>query len=247
MKKKMALIECPECGKKISDQAKMCPHCGMPLEKTIICPECGEEISSAEKNCPACGFPVKKNYRRKLWKKVIRAICFFTASSIIVATVIFGINYANNQKKAQLELESENSKTEEPVSKKVTASSAHNTTVDFKVLEKSEIDDGNDNQVVFKIQLTNNFKRAISRVNGILVISDTDGAELKRAYCRLENFDLMPNDVMEKNDFEVSLDTGRENDEKIYASDISELQFRFIVNEVVDGDGNIILPKTHPK
>ena len=52
---------------------------------------------------------------------------------------------------------------------------------------------------------------------------------------------------MEKNDFEVSLDTGRENDEKIYASDISELQFRFIVNEVADGDGNIILPKTHPK
>lgn len=243
----MALIECPECGKKISDQAKMCPHCGMPLEKTIICPECGEEISSEEKNCPACGFPVKKNHRKKLRKKIIRVSCFFAGIGIIAAAIIFSINYMDNQKRAQLEVEAENSKLEEQVSKKVTASSAHNATVDFKVLKKSEIDDGNDNQVVFKIQLTNNFKRAISRVNGILVISDADGAELKRAYCRLENFDLMPNDVMEKNDFEVSLDTGRENDEKIYASDISELQFRFIVNEVADGDGNIILPKTHPK
>ena len=243
----MALIECPECGKKISDQAKMCPHCGMPLEKTIICPECGEEISSEEKNCPACGFPVKKNHRKKLRKKIIRVSCFFAGIGIIAAAIIFSINYMDNQKRAQLEVEAENSKLEEQVSKKVTASSAHNATVDFKVLEKSEIDDGNDNQVVFKIQLTNNFKRAISRVNGILVISDADGAELKRAYCRLENFDLMPNDVMEKNDFEVSLDTGRENDEKIYASDISELQFRFIVNEVADGDGNIILPTTHPK
>ncbi len=29
----MALINCKECGKEISDQAKSCPHCGMPLKK----------------------------------------------------------------------------------------------------------------------------------------------------------------------------------------------------------------------
>ncbi len=29
----MALINCNECGKEISDQAKACPHCGMPLKK----------------------------------------------------------------------------------------------------------------------------------------------------------------------------------------------------------------------
>ncbi len=27
----MALINCPECGKQISDSAKMCPHCGYEL------------------------------------------------------------------------------------------------------------------------------------------------------------------------------------------------------------------------
>ena len=30
----MALINCPECGKEISDQAVSCPNCGMPLVKT---------------------------------------------------------------------------------------------------------------------------------------------------------------------------------------------------------------------
>ncbi len=29
----MALIKCPECGKKISDKAKSCPQCGFPLEE----------------------------------------------------------------------------------------------------------------------------------------------------------------------------------------------------------------------
>lgn len=27
----MALINCPECGKEISDKAASCPHCGYPL------------------------------------------------------------------------------------------------------------------------------------------------------------------------------------------------------------------------
>ncbi|MCD6417094.1 MAG: zinc-ribbon domain-containing protein [Planctomycetes bacterium] len=27
----MALIECPECGKQVSDKAESCPHCGNPL------------------------------------------------------------------------------------------------------------------------------------------------------------------------------------------------------------------------
>lgn len=27
----MALINCPECGKEISDKVKACPHCGYPL------------------------------------------------------------------------------------------------------------------------------------------------------------------------------------------------------------------------
>ncbi|SEM59343.1 zinc-ribbon domain-containing protein [Butyrivibrio sp. ob235] len=29
----MAMIECPECKRPISDQAKSCPHCGYPLRK----------------------------------------------------------------------------------------------------------------------------------------------------------------------------------------------------------------------
>lgn len=30
----MALIQCPECKKEISDHAKKCPHCGYPIKKT---------------------------------------------------------------------------------------------------------------------------------------------------------------------------------------------------------------------
>ena len=29
----MALIQCPECGKEISDTTDKCPHCGYPLMK----------------------------------------------------------------------------------------------------------------------------------------------------------------------------------------------------------------------
>ena len=32
----MALIECPECNKEISDKAPACPHCGCPKEEFPI-------------------------------------------------------------------------------------------------------------------------------------------------------------------------------------------------------------------
>lgn len=31
----MALIQCPECGKEISDKAESCPHCGFPISESI--------------------------------------------------------------------------------------------------------------------------------------------------------------------------------------------------------------------
>ncbi len=30
----MALLNCPECNGRFSDDAKSCPHCGAPLQKT---------------------------------------------------------------------------------------------------------------------------------------------------------------------------------------------------------------------
>jgi len=32
----MALINCPECGRQVSDQAKNCPDCGYPINEEII-------------------------------------------------------------------------------------------------------------------------------------------------------------------------------------------------------------------
>ena len=29
----MTLINCPECGKEISDKSEACPHCGQPIAK----------------------------------------------------------------------------------------------------------------------------------------------------------------------------------------------------------------------
>lgn len=63
----MALINCPSCGKQISDKAEKCPHCGNVFsvtsdspeeEKEQICPECGFIVPKDARACPACGCPV---------------------------------------------------------------------------------------------------------------------------------------------------------------------------------------------
>lgn len=51
----MALINCKECGQKISDAAKICPHCGAPVIKDVYCPKCGKKVPENVKFCPDCG------------------------------------------------------------------------------------------------------------------------------------------------------------------------------------------------
>jgi len=46
----MALFECPECSKEISDQAINCVHCGYPLPKKSL--EDNDEIDYS--NAPDC-------------------------------------------------------------------------------------------------------------------------------------------------------------------------------------------------
>lgn len=46
----MALIQCPECSKEISDKAAACPHCGNPLtprpDATIVATAPGEVVTT---------------------------------------------------------------------------------------------------------------------------------------------------------------------------------------------------------
>ncbi len=61
----MALISCSNCGKEVSDKAKVCPNCGYQLieefiaeEVPVICEDCGTEIPTDADVCPKCGCPV---------------------------------------------------------------------------------------------------------------------------------------------------------------------------------------------
>jgi hypothetical protein len=54
----MALIQCVECSKELSEKAKACPHCGCPNNQ-IRCPECSNFVDDAIAECPKCGYPLK--------------------------------------------------------------------------------------------------------------------------------------------------------------------------------------------
>ena len=45
----MALINCPECGKEISDKATTCPNCGNPIAQQVVAPQQEEYMC-----CPKC-------------------------------------------------------------------------------------------------------------------------------------------------------------------------------------------------
>lgn len=53
----MALINCPECGKEVSDKARNCPSCGYPLITSEEQPSVAQTSNSTEEEylcCPKC-------------------------------------------------------------------------------------------------------------------------------------------------------------------------------------------------
>lgn len=62
----MALINCPECNKEVSDKAEICPHCGYKLPKQepmfqgVYCPSClDSSIKIDIDTCPFCHIKYK--------------------------------------------------------------------------------------------------------------------------------------------------------------------------------------------
>lgn len=92
----MALIQCKECGKTISDKAAACPHCGAPVSKEnpVTCYECGQVLTSSNLDaCPSCGAPLKKNvttHKRKLLGIRVPIMIL-----ILVASIIFVYSFVS--------------------------------------------------------------------------------------------------------------------------------------------------------
>jgi hypothetical protein len=53
----MPLLACPECQELVSDRARACPKCELPL--SVICTDCGSDIRYPATQCPQCGCPLK--------------------------------------------------------------------------------------------------------------------------------------------------------------------------------------------
>lgn len=99
----MAMINCPECGKQISDKAVSCPNCGYSLKAVKKCEECGAILPQGAKSCPQCGLPigndevisasdavVKKKGSKKAAIIIAAAVLIALAGAFVVFKFVFG-------------------------------------------------------------------------------------------------------------------------------------------------------------
>ena len=127
----MALIKCPECKKKVSDQCGKCPHCGYPIE-TVETPitETKEEVAEKETAVEAkTDEPAKE--RKPINKKILIGII---SAAVVLLTVGGFLGYnallprinatkafdeaVNFVEQKNIELENEISESEKLIAKK---------------------------------------------------------------------------------------------------------------------------------
>lgn len=99
----MAMIQCPECGKEISDKARKCIHCGKVLiedkPQTKVCNECGKENSIDVTECAYCGCPFEEvvtptkesNEKSKRNKKKIIIPAVAIVLVVVIGIVIYNM------------------------------------------------------------------------------------------------------------------------------------------------------------
>lgn len=87
----MALIKCPECKKKISDQCENCPNCGYPIKANIttVEAEAFEKTNSSKDN-------IAKSVLKKWW--------FWTVVGVVLAALVLGtVMLVNRDTKPRLD------------------------------------------------------------------------------------------------------------------------------------------------
>ena len=99
----MALIQCPNCGKEISDKAQSCVYCGCIFSQKTkkACPECGNEIDQDATVCPRCGYPIafeeeegvvpiQKNKEKQPQNTKKKRILLSAFMVVLIAVLCFG-------------------------------------------------------------------------------------------------------------------------------------------------------------
>ncbi|MBE7083411.1 MAG: zinc ribbon domain-containing protein [Clostridiales bacterium] len=89
----MAILNCPECGEKISSTAKQCVHCGC---KITVCSECGKVILGERGTCPDCGFKIdneKKNDTTNKYGDLSEIVNEWKAENNLLAFVLNNLTF----------------------------------------------------------------------------------------------------------------------------------------------------------
>lgn len=87
----MAIINCPECGKEISDRAETCIYCGYPLKEPMKEEALKKEVSGKELFKEVLG-----NFGRKIGKK---GLLIILAVAIVIAVVAVSGKTLNEKEK----------------------------------------------------------------------------------------------------------------------------------------------------
>jgi len=78
----MALIKCPECKKKISDQCGKCPNCGFPINKI------DKTIDNQTASVENVGEGTTKNKKSFVIKSLIKKWWFLISVIVVLATIV---------------------------------------------------------------------------------------------------------------------------------------------------------------
>ena len=165
----MALINCPECGREISDKAGSCPNCGSPLNTIENVTEESKKSDGVHYARPTGSLPKRegKKQKKKTWVWVV--------VGVIVLFVLVGSSGGNSEEMEEVAVEEKTNEeviAEEKSNEEVTVEETTNEVIEYNVYTVDEMVSVL-NENALKAEKT--FQDQYVEITGRLNVIDSDG------------------------------------------------------------------------
>ena len=228
----MALINCPECNKEISDKVESCIHCGYSIENNNKNNK--TTLDSKRKD---------KKSKFKLYPIIILMLLIF-----LVGTSAFIIKQYNQIMKLEETINLAD-KNKLITTQKETSSDEKNTSnievdevenedeVQVTLLRKDTVPKDALNgiysdYVTFEFEVKNNTDRGIRGIQGVLIVNDLFGVEILRINCDLVGTVTLPGNSYIDKDLSYECNQFNDADMKFYKTHYRDLNFEYKVTSI---------------
>ena len=111
---------------------------------------------------------------------------------------------------------------------------------DVKLVDKSSFEENYDDYASFKFELTNNYEKTISEINGIATLINSRGKQIMKLYFNFIDLEIVAGETLSDKELFYQCSSYKDPDVELYNISYDDLNFVYVPTSIVFTDGTTV-------